>query len=78
MQVLIQYTKSSWLGVGVGSQIGYHFFFFSHFFFTFNRPEWVQIEGPQRQNRAGPQRGIRKGPAGRPTTRKVPLNCGMF
>ncbi|XP_020612552.1 uncharacterized protein LOC110050915 [Orbicella faveolata] len=39
-------------------------------------PEWVQTEGPQRQNRAGPQRGIRKGPARRPTTRKVPLNCG--
>lgn len=39
-------------------------------------PEWVQTEGPQSQNRAGPQRGIRKGPARRPTTRKVPLNCG--
>ena len=53
-------------------------FSFTFFFFTFNRPEWVQTEGPQSQNRAGPQRGIRKGPARRPTTRKVPLNCGMF
>ncbi|CAH3197372.1 unnamed protein product, partial [Porites evermanni] len=33
-------------------------------------PEWVQPEGPQRQNRMGPLRGNRQGPARRT------LNCG--
>ncbi|KAM7449921.1 hypothetical protein ABFA07_002293 [Porites harrisoni] len=33
-------------------------------------PEWVQPEGPQRQNRMGPLRGNRQGPA------KRTLNCG--
>ena len=43
------------------------------FFFSFSfRPEWVQPEGPQRQNRKGPLRGNRQGPA------KRTLNCGTW